>query len=179
MYQKLLFLINNIFYCLKLHPIVPFKINDQFDILPMNKSYINEIDRIYSLFSNGEHISWAMKLLFYLCGKTLVFLLYDKDIHDVIGVEFYYFNRRDIKENTIHQGFRGILPEFQGKGLGTALTQYAYTVFSKTSLKGMSTRVSCNNMPSLISNQKIGFKPVEKYFDAAMDEDRYYMVCKF
>jgi len=179
MYQKLLFLINNIFYCLKLQPVVPFKINDQFDILPMNKSYINEIDRIYSLFSNGEHISWEMKLLFYLCGKTLVFLLYDKNIHDVIGVEFYYFNRRDIKENTIHQGFRGVCNEYQGRGLGTHLTQYAHSTYSKSALYGMSSRVSCDNLPSLYSNKKIGFVSVEKYFDSNINKDRYYMICKF
>ena len=179
MYQKLFFLISNIFYCLKLHPITPFKINEQFDILSMNKSYINKIDEIYSLFPDGKHMSWEMKILFYLCGKVLVFLLYDKNSHEVIGLEFYYFNKRDIKEHTIHQGFRGILPEFQGKGLGTALTQYAYDVFSKISLKGMSTRVSCNNLSSLISNKKIGFEPAEKYFDSSMDEERYYMICKF
>lgn len=34
-------------------------------------------------------------------------------------------------------------------------------------------------MPSLLSNQKIGFTPVEKYFDADMDDDRYYMICNF
>jgi hypothetical protein len=39
--------------------------------------------------------------------------------------------------------------------------------------------VSCNNMPSLISNKKIGFEAVEKYFDAEMNEERYYMICKF
>lgn len=179
MYQKLFFLISNIFYCLRLRPIIPFKINERFDILPMNKSYINKVDEIYSLFSDGKHMSWEMKILFYLCGKTLVFLIYDKSIHEVIGVEFYYFNRRDIRENTIHQGFRGIFNEYQGRGLGTHLTQYANSTYSKRELYGISSRVSCDNLSSLCSNKKIGFVPIEKYFDSNTNEDRYYMICKF
>lgn len=159
---------------------IPIKeIDTRYNIIPCKGEALRIIGSIYSKLSEGDMLSLRNRLLFFFCGGKLVFVLYDKSSRKVIGTEFYYFNKRDIRESTIHQGFRGVLPEFQGKGLGTALTQYAYDVFSKTSLQGMSTRVSCNNMPSLISNQKIGFEPVEKYFDAEMNEDRYYMVCKF
>ncbi|UTC65427.1 hypothetical protein E4O00_04720 [Treponema sp. OMZ 788] len=148
-------------------------------ILPMTRNYLHDVSYIYSKLSNGHTLSRRNKILFFLCGSKLVFILYDKFEQKIIGTEFYYFNKKDIQESTIHQGFRGILPEFQGKGLGTALTQYAYDIFSKTSLKGMSSRVSCNNFSSLISNRNIGFEPIEKYFDSAMNEDRYYMICFF
>ena len=165
-------------YRCRLLDYIPLKeIDARYSIIPCTGKTLQIIGSIYSTFSDNAPLPNRNKLLFLLCGRKLVFVLYDKVNKKILGTEFYYFNKRDRREFTIHQGFRGILPEFQGKGLGTALTQYAYTVFSKTSLQGMSTRVSCNNLPSLVSNKKIGFEPIEKYFDSEMNEERYYMIC--
>ena len=177
--RTIIFVLRNIYACLKLKKIKIAIVSENIMILPMTRNYLKDVSYIYSKLSDGDVLSWRNKLLFFLCGSKLVFILYDKFEQKVIGTEFYYFNKKDIQESTIHQGFRGILPEFQGKGLGTALTQYAYDVFSKTSLKGMSSRVSCNNLASLISNKRIGFEPIENYFDSEMNEERYYMICKF
>ena len=167
-------------YRCRLLDYIPLKeIDTRYSIIPCTGKSLQIIGSIYSELSDNRALSKRNSFLFKVCGKKLVFVLYDKVNKKILGTEFYYFNKRDIRESTIHQGFRGVLPEFQGRGLGTALTQYAYAVFSKTSLKGMSTRVSCNNLSSLVSNKKIGFEPVEKYFDTAMGEERYYMVCKF
>jgi hypothetical protein len=176
-YQTTVFILHNVNACFKLKNIKMIAVNDTILILPMHNCWMRYVSDIYSTFSDNAPLPNRNKLLFLLCGRKLVFVLYDKVNKKILGTEFYYFNKRDRREFTIHQGFRGILPEFQGKGLGTALTQYAYTVFSKTSLQGMSTRVSCNNLPSLVSNKKIGFEPIEKYFDSEMNEERYYMIC--
>jgi RimJ/RimL family protein N-acetyltransferase len=94
----------------------------------------------------------------------------------LIGTELYYFNQRDLQEKTIHQGFRGILPAWQGRGIGTLLTGYAISHFKNSKIDGISSRVSLNNLASLRSNMKLGFKPVEEYFDKDMCENRYYLV---
>ena len=177
--QNLYFIMYNIHRCRSLRWIPSHDIDLRYNIIPCIGQSLQTVEAVYSMLSDDMALSKRNRMLFMVCGRKLVFVLYDKVAEKIIGVEFYYFNKRDINENTIHQGFRGILPEYQGKGLGTALTQYAYDIFSKTSLKGMSTRVSCNNLSSLISNKKIGFEPVEKYFDSSMNEERYYMICKF
>jgi RimJ/RimL family protein N-acetyltransferase len=117
--------------------------------------------------------------VYLLISEKTVFIVKDIVINKIIGMELYYFNQQDIKEKTIHQGFRGILPEWQGKGIGTLLTNYAINHFKNSKLDGISSRVSLNNLASLRSNMKLGFRPIEKYFDKNMNEERYYLICPF
>lgn len=175
--RTIIFILRNIFSCLKLKKIKKATVNENIMILPMTCKYLHDVSYIYSKLSNGYTLSRRNKILFFLCGSKLVFILYDKFEQKVIGTEFYYFNEKDIQESTIHKGFFGILPEYQGRGLGTLLTNHAYNTYLMTGLKGVSSRVSCNNFPSLISHKKIGFESVEKYFDSEMHEERYYMIC--
>lgn len=177
--RTIIFILRNVYTFFKLKKIQIAVVSESIMVLPLSHNYVNDVLNIYSKFSGGNMLPLEKKLVLSLCGSKLVFILYDTLYKKVVGCEFYYFNKRDIRDHTIHQGFRGILPEYQGKGFGTLLTSHAYTTYSDTWLKGISSRVSCNNMPSLISNQKIGFTPVEKYFDADMGEDRYYMICNF
>jgi GNAT superfamily N-acetyltransferase len=100
-------------------------------------------------------------------------------MNKIIGMELYYFNRRDIKENTIHQGFRGILPMWQGKGIGTLLTGHAVNYFKNNRLDGILSRVSLSNLASLQSNMKFCFRPIGDYFDKEMRESRYYLIYSF
>lgn len=93
-------------------------------------------------------------------------------------MNMYYFNSRDVKENTIHEGFIGVTAEAAGQGIATQMRKIAKTHFSLLEIKGISTRISINNVASLRSAQKIGFEPVEQYCDPHTHEERYYMICK-
>ena len=59
------------------------------------------------------------------------------------------------------------------------MTKFAIDVLGSSSfIQGISSRVSLNNKASLQSNLKLGFKPVEQYFDKQMNEERFYLIKK-
>jgi RimJ/RimL family protein N-acetyltransferase len=144
-----------------------------------SRKELSEALHIYSLFNNKNKIGIAKYAVYLLFSKKVVFIAKDVSMHKIIGTELYYFNSRDIKENTIHQGFRGVLPAWQGKGIGTSITRHAVNHFKNSRIDGISSRVSLNNLASLRSNMKLGFRPVEEYFDKSMQEKRYYLICPF
>lgn len=128
---------------------------------------------------NGVDLSKYHRKLYQRHGDKLFFLSIDKDRDKVVGIDMFYFNPRDFKENTVHEGFIGVLPESQGQGIATMMRQEAIKHFKKNGLSGISTRISKNNLGSLCSAEKLGFKPVEEYFDNEMKEERYYLVNLF
>jgi RimJ/RimL family protein N-acetyltransferase len=164
---------------LSLKNIAHIDIDDEIVIYGASIKELKEALCIYSFYNNKNKIGISYYILYFFVSKKLVFIAKDIFINKIIGVELYYFNRSDIKENTIHQGFRGILPAWQGKGIGTLLTNYAVNHFKNSRLDGISSRVSLNNLASLRSNLKLGFRPVEEYFDKNTHENRYYLVCSF
>lgn len=142
-----------------------------------SKKELKDAYTIYSHLHNNKQLGVEKRILFFFLSKKCFFIVKDANTYDLIGIEFYYANKRDVMEKTIHQGFRGILPEWQGKKIGTMLTTNAINHFRNNHIDGITSRVSLNNKPSLISNMKLGFRPIELYFDNDMNEDRYYLVC--
>jgi RimJ/RimL family protein N-acetyltransferase len=133
---------------------------------------------LYLSANNSARISFANYIIWSLFGSRLCFVAVDPD-DKVEGIAFFYFNEKDIKDKTVHQSFIGVAERNRGKGTGTLLTKTAIHHFRSNSLGGISSRVSKNNIPSLKVKLKLGFKPVEEYFDPVMQEDRYYLVCNF
>lgn len=123
---------------------------------------------------NGIDLSIYHRELYKREGDKLLFISIDKN--KIVGMDMFYFNSRDFKENTIHEGFIGVLPESEGQGIATEMRQEAIKHFQKNGLSGISTRISKNNLGSLRSAKKLGFKPVEEYYDEQMKEKRYYLI---
>ena len=98
---------------------------------------------------------------------------------EVLGFNYYYRNLEDKKKQMIHEGYIGVLSSYNGKGVATSMRKYAHAYFRSEGLKGVSSRISEANMASLNSARKLGFKVIEKYFDAGMNECRYYLICTF
>jgi len=139
-----------------------------------------EIESIYfelngTLFSKLQRIS----LLLNVKKCLLIVKIKEKGLEKIVGMNFYYINKKDFKEKTIHEGFIGVLPAYEGQGLATEMRKIAILHFAKAGFMGISTRVSKGNLGSLRSAEKLGFLPTEEYFDSKVDEVRYYMVCKF
>jgi len=95
----------------------------------------------------------------------------------MLGFNMFYFNFRDLQEGTIHEGFIGVKAEARGLGIATAMRQDIFSNFAKTTLKGVSSRISVNNHSSMAVAKKVGLEPVERYFDEIIGEERYYLVC--
>jgi ribosomal protein S18 acetylase RimI-like enzyme len=178
-YQLICFINRNILYSRCLGNIPLNAMNDNIDIGGVSHSYLKECFAIYSYFNNDKRLNAAKRMIYFFISRKTIFYAKNRTTGQIVGIELYYFNRKDILEKTVHQGFSGVLPEWQGQGIGTMLRSHALNHFRANGFDGVSSRVSLNNLPSLKSNMKLGFKPVEKYFDQSMNEERYYLICPF
>ncbi|WP_006749160.1 GNAT family N-acetyltransferase [Thioalkalivibrio paradoxus] len=133
----------------------------------------------YRSLHQGGSIGWARRLVYTLLADRLCVACVNEETAELCGVGFYYFNRRDIDEGTVHEGFSGVKESFRGKGLGTLLRKTAIEHFGRSGIMGVSSRVSADNQPSLRSNLKLGFKIVEVYYDKGLEKERYYLVKRF
>lgn len=139
---------------------------------------VSSVIYLYKKFHDGKKLAQSKELILRIAGEKLCLVVTDRQTGEVVGYSLYYFNARDRKEGTVHEGDTYLLPEYRGKGIGTAQRRHALFHFAKCPfLKGVSSRVSLNNYPSLKSNENLGFKPIERYFDSSMNEERVYMVC--
>lgn len=135
------------------------------DIVPAGKVYAE---------LNNKNFSFPQKIIIRFFSRKM--LIVAKAYGDVVGVNLYYFNGRDFREKTIHEGFLGVLPRYQGKGIGGMMKKVAIKHFSTTGLEGVSSRISKNNSPSMAAAKKLGFNVVETYFDKNFNEERHYLI---
>ena len=173
----LLFVFRNIYKTFRLKTI-SLKIQDALYYRGLDKNNRLAAFNLYCKYSGNHKISLQNKIVWTYLGRKLCFVIEDKN-KNVLGINFYYFNKRDYQERTIHEAFIGISETARGKGLATALRTRTISHFGHSFLKGISSRVSLNNEASLKSALKLGFKPIEKYYDENMNEERYYLVCNF
>lgn len=145
----------------------------------MSSSDEPQVLRLYFALNNGARLSLLRRWLYRFVGNKLILLaiVQDKDGDSVIGMNMYYLNQRDIVDETIHEGFIGVSPSLAGRGIASNLRKIAMTHFAANGFKGISSRISLDNQASLSSGQKLGFQPVEKYYDSAMAKERYYLIC--
>lgn len=177
-YLGLFFLTRNIFYLLKKKSIPTIDLNG----MVYRGGKVSDIKRvmdIYSSLNEGKKPSWQVRWLLKILGEKVLWVVVDKNRSpdEVIAVNIYYLNKRDCFENTIHEGFIGVIPLYQGKGIATELRRLSQRHYSVIGLAGISTRISIDNNASLASATKLGFVPVETYTDILTGERRHYMIC--
>lgn len=172
----IVFLLRNFWYTKNMRPVqwVHYK---GFAIGPLSNHHVDAALTLYKKLNNEKNLGTAKTLLLKIFGTRLCLAAYNKD-NQLIGISLYYFNARDKKENSIHEGYTGVDPRFQNKGLGTELRRLAASHFFSCGLKAISSRVSADNKASFRSALKLGFEPVETYWDSKLGEKRYYMVCR-
>lgn len=140
------------------------------------------ISAIYKKLNNETIFSCVQQELYSWVGRRYMIVVEHGDISGatkIVGMNMYYLNKRDIQENTVHEGFIGVDPMMGGRGIATKMRQIAFQHFKSSNFSGISTRISLNNAASLNSAIKIGFQAVEEYRESSTGEQRYYMVCKF
>jgi len=176
-YLILTFLIRNLWQA-KTIPVIPKGKAEDVEFLPCTKDLAPCMVSLYPEFHQGNELGIAKRAMLPLAGKKLCLVVEDAIDKRVVGYSLYYFNHRDVKEKTVHEGDTGILPEYQGRGIGTALRLHALRHFARSqTINGVSSRVSLNNLASLKSNINLGFKEQERYYDPVMEEERVYLVC--
>lgn len=138
--------------------------------------------RLYRDLNGKREPGLALEALYCISGrKAMLVALSDANYGpkaSVIAMNMYYRNDRDFRDNTIHEGFIGVSALFEGRGIATRMRNLAKNHFARAGLSGISTRISISNHASLRSAEKVGFSPIDSYWDHDMCEHRYYMICR-
>ena len=151
---------------------------EKYEVLPCAQELVPNVVRLSTVLLYSAKINIVNKILLKIAGTKLCFVLQDRTTGEVLGYSLYYFNKKDIDENTVHEGYVGIAAKHQGHGVGTMFRKTILRHFAgKTGLYGTSSRVSLSNKASLMSNLRNGYTIQERYFDKYMNEERVYMVC--
>lgn len=176
--KKIHFIVLNLIKAVKIKPVKTYH-NNGIKYSGLNKDKFKKFCDLYMQMHNGKGLDWPKLIIYYFFGKRFVFLASTDDKEEIIAFAMYYINFRDIADSTVHQGFTGVIPEYRGRKFATKIRTMAKAHFKKSGFKGISSRVSLSNTPSLKSNLNLGFKPVERYYDKSLNEERYYLICKF
>jgi len=172
------FLVQNLWHACKLTPILPAPLGEGLLLVPCSRERVNATLDLYKNLHDGLTLGFLRRIVLRLVGNRLCLLVMEEKTEAILGMALYYFNTRDIKEKTVHEGFSGLVPEIRGRGIGTELRLHALQHFAKHSeLEGVSSRVSLSNAASLHSNLKLGFVEKERYYDESLGEERVYLVC--
>lgn len=161
--------------------IVPFKAvcYGRFVVEPLSARYVAKAENLYASLNNGACLGFQKAAMLRLSGSRFCLVARESSRDELVGMAVYYFNARDRRESTVHEGYIGLREHVRGCGLGIFMRRHALENFSRSGFKGMSSRISISNLPSLLGNRKLGFVPVETYFDPSMGELRHYLVCDF
>lgn len=143
---------------------------------PVYSCDVDAVLNVYAKVNDSKHLSLKNLLLLRLLSSRICLALRNRD-GAIVGISFYYFNARDRQENSVHEGFTGLLKPYRGRGLGTVVRRHALTHFAKSKLNSVTSRVSLKNVASLKSNQNLGFETVDEYYDCALGERRCYLAC--
>lgn len=157
---------------------IPLKRNGDITYRGICRSELSVLNRLYTQMSGANGLPFYRRCVYWLVGKRLVIVAIFKDdgIDRLVGIDMFYFNKRDICEKTVHEGFIGVDSTFRGRGVATELRRNATAHFYHSGLEGISTRIDTANQPSLKSALNIGFRPVEKYWDDKTSVERYYLI---
>ena len=151
------FLSRNIFYSFKMPKFEEVEI-ENYKIGPLKRENLYETLELYKKLHDGKGLSLEKRLLLRFAGSKFCYILIS-DKGEIFGLGLYYFNKKDIIEKSIHEGYIGLKKEFRGRGIGTTSRRNALEHFSKIGfLNGVSSRVSIDNVPSLKGNVKLGFE---------------------
>jgi L-amino acid N-acyltransferase YncA len=148
-----------------------------FAIEPLSTRHLAAVDDLYAALNRGARLGLQKMALLHLLGSRLCLVARRAGSDEVVGMVVYYFNARDRRDGTVHEGYIGLREADRSGGLGTFMRRHALQNFARSGLRGVSSRISVSNAASLKSNRKLGFVPVETYFDATMGEERHYLIC--
>lgn len=175
-FNLITFLGRNIFYSFKMSKFEKIEL-ENYKIEPLKRKNLKETLELYKKLHNGNGISLEKRLMLKFVGSKFCYILVSEK-GEVFGLGLYYFNKKDIIEKTIHVGYTGLKAGYRGMGIGTKARRYALQHFAKIDvLRGVSSRVSLDNIPSLKGNIKVGFEIKEKYWDENEQKERVYLVC--
>lgn len=138
------------------------------------RSDMPSIQNLYTS-TTGLPLPLFNRLLLTLCGPRLCIVALAPD-GSLVGFDQFFFNDRDLKENTVHEGYVAVAKTHERRGLASAMRRLSAKHFASAGLYGISTRISADNIASMASAVKTGFRSIENYIDPDTREARSYLV---
>jgi GNAT superfamily N-acetyltransferase len=177
---SIVFVLRNLWRGRRLRPF-PLAACGEFAIRPYSARDRPGIAALYVTLTGGRPLDFQMRALLRLRGDRFCMTASRSGDDRLIGIALYCFNAHDAArglDDTIHVAYVGLQESARGQGLGTRMRRHALEHFARSGLACASSRISVGNLPSLKGNLKLGFEPVETYFDSARAEQRQYLICR-
>jgi GNAT superfamily N-acetyltransferase len=152
-----------------------------FLLRPCTAQDLPEVVALYAMLNGGKRLELPTHALLRLRSACFCLTARHRGDNRLAGIALYYFNAYDDARGmrgAIHVAYTGLVPSARGMGVGAGMRRHALRHFARSGLDYASSRISTSNLPSLNGNLKLGFRPVEIYFDRAMEEQRQYLICK-
>ncbi|MCG8295045.1 MULTISPECIES: GNAT family N-acetyltransferase [Pseudomonas] len=153
---------------------IPASVEGPFILRGFKWRDFSSVRRIYRELNPEGRLSW-LRLVIGLLSYRKLLLVIENAHREIVGIELFYFNARDVSEATVHEGFIGVSEACRGLGLATKMRIAAKGHFKRNGLAGISTRIAQDNPASLLSALKSGFEIVETH--ASNNVENHYMVC--
>lgn len=137
----------------------------------------SDLDYVFSKYENHFNLKFPLnnKILFKLFGSRLIIMAKDIKTRQPIGFDMFYFNELDSTYNTVHEGFVYVDHDWQNKRISKNLRLFACNFFKDNKKSGISTRIKSDNVSSLHSALKVGFK-IQSKADLNNKIEEYYLV---
>ena len=128
MITDFIFIIQNLLCSVKMPEFQKFEF-DELVIESCRSEYLEEVFHLYKDLHNEKDLSRRNKLLLRLAGNKFCYVV--RSGSEIVGIGLYYFNKKDVRENTIHEGYTGLKKEYRGKGVGTIAQKMHSIIFRK------------------------------------------------
>jgi RimJ/RimL family protein N-acetyltransferase len=133
---------------------------EEFLLSGLTKDLIPQMDGLHRLLRDGRSINFWRKSILRRKGPAVCCAAIDGE-NVLIGFDYYYFREEEVSLDIIHEAFIGISPDQQSKGIATALRNHMVSHFAEQGLRGISTQIDHDNVPSIKSALKAGFQVCE------------------
>lgn len=107
----------------------------------------------------GKHLSAWRKWLYRRAGSKLAWVL-ETAAPRFVGFNMYYFREGEWTRGIVHEAFIGVVAEYRGRRLADTMREAAAARFAAAGVFGISTRIHADNLPSLRSAERQGFRTV-------------------
>ena len=145
-----------------------------FTLSGLHPNQLREFCRLHQGLRDMQKLNFWRKMLYSARGESMVAVAVNQQ-NEMVGFEMFYFRTDEIPSWVIHDAFTGIVPSLRGQGLGTTIRRYSAFHLRRLGIKGISTQVPYDNLPSMKSLLNAGYVKTGE----SIDGQTHFMIMRF
>ncbi len=175
--NSLRFLARNVWLSRRLDSIPPLN-SDRLRLHGASRGSLHSLDALFASAPGIFQPTQDLRRLYESHGNRLALIAESRSEAgwEVAAANLYYFNKRDGKESTIHEGLLFVREPFRSLGIASAMRRYALAHFGQQGICGISTRIRQSNTRSLRSADSCGFRIVDSRPLPDLSDVEHYMI---